>query len=173
MTTPVGEFTGVFQVEYPAANCADAGLAADYYGPYVGLVRRDAITIAGPRAMELVYARVGGVTVLSSPEISFSMSLDKAVYEGSGTPLMNVRMTLRSTLPQPVELAFPSSQRFDFIIRDALGTAVYTWSADKQFALLFGTERFGPGERNYTLQVPLQNGQNQPLAAGKYIAEGY
>ena len=38
---PIGEFTEALHISYPPGNCADAGITADYYLPYVGLVRRD------------------------------------------------------------------------------------------------------------------------------------
>lgn len=173
VTTPVGSFDNAMQVDYPAANCADAGIGTDYFVPYIGLVKREGITIAGPRAMELVYARVGGVTVLSIPELSFSMSIDRAVYDVNGIPVLNARLTLRNTLAQPIELTFPSGQRFDLVIRNAAGVQVGTWSANKTFIAAVGTERIGPGERNWTGQFPLQDGQNKRLPAGKYTVEGF
>lgn len=173
LTTPVGEFTNLIHVAYPAANCADAGLDADFFAPYIGLVKREGVTIAGPRAMELVYARIGDVTVLTAPEISFSMALDKTVYDVNGIPQMNARLTLRSTIPQPIELVWPSGQRFDLVIRNERGVEVARWSDGKAFTLIFGTEKFGPGERNYAVQLPLQDKQNNRLPAGKYVAEGF
>lgn len=173
VTTPVGAFDNAMQVDYPAANCADAGIGTDYFVPYIGLVKREGITIAGPRAMELVYARVGGVTVLSAPEVAFSMSLDRAVYDINGIPLMNVRLTLRNTHPQPLELTFTSGQRFDIQVRNEAGVNVATWSANKLFPAVIGMEKIGPGEMNWTAQLPLQDGQNKRLPAGKYIAEGF
>lgn len=173
LTTPVGEFTNLIHVAYPAANCADAGLDADFFAPYIGLVKREGVTIAGPRAMELVYARIGDVTVLTAPEISFSMALDKTVYDVNGIPQMNARLTLRSTIPQPIDLVWPSGQRFDLVIRNERGVEVARWSDGKAFTLIFGTEKFGPGERNYAVQLPLQDKQNNRLPAGKYVAEGF
>ena len=173
LTTPVGEFTNALHVEYPAANCADAGLGDDYFVPYIGLVKRQGVTIAGPSSTELVYARIGDVTVLTAAELSFSMALDKAVYDVNGIPQINARLTLRSSLPQPIELVWPSGQRFDLVIRNERGAEVARWSDGKAFTLIFGTERFGPGERNYTIQLPLQDKQNNRLPAGKYVAEGF
>jgi hypothetical protein len=60
VSLPAGEFANSFAVRYPAANCADAGLDGEIYAPYVGLVERTSVTIAGPRKMQLIYARVGG-----------------------------------------------------------------------------------------------------------------
>ncbi|HEY0305430.1 MAG TPA: BsuPI-related putative proteinase inhibitor [Longimicrobiales bacterium] len=58
-----------------------------------------------------------------------------------------VRMVLHVTNPtnQPVTLEFNSGQRYDFAIRTAAGADVWTWSADKQFAQMLGTETIAPG----------------------------
>lgn len=174
VTTPVGEFTGALHVEYPSANCADAGLGADYFVPNIGLVKREGITIAGPRAMELVYARVGDVTVLSSPEVSFSMSIDRAVYDNTNDiSTIHARLTLRSTMAEPIDLHWAGGQRFDLVIYNERGAEVARWSNGKAFTLELSSEKFGPGERNYTIQHPLQDRQNNRLPAGKYVAEGF
>lgn len=173
VTTPIGDFEGAFNVEYPAANCADAGIGQDYFVPYIGLVKREGVTIAGPRAMELVYARIGGVTVLSAPELSFSLSIDRPVYDVNGIPTLNARLSLRNTHSQPIDLTFPSGQRFDLVVRNAAGVQMGTWSANKSFIAAVGTEKVGPGERNWTAQFPLQDGQNKRLPAGKYTIEGF
>lgn len=127
---PIGEVGGVFEVRYPTGNCADAGLESEQYGRWIGLLRSQSTTIAGPRVADLTYARIGGVTVISTPEVAFGVSLDKAIYYG---PEMIVRIFLRNTQPEPVKLVFPSGQRFDIAITDAAGNKVYHWSANRIF----------------------------------------
>jgi hypothetical protein len=58
-----------------------------------------------------------------------------------------VRMVLHVTNPtnQPVALEFPSGQRYDFAVRTTAGADVWTWSADKTFAQMLGTETIAPG----------------------------
>jgi hypothetical protein len=172
LTVPMGELSGALEVDYPAGNCADAGLTADYFVPYIGLVARESITIAGPHSLRLSYARVGGVTVVSEPEVTFSVTIDRSRYGGEGVPVMTARVTLRATQSQPLELTFPSGQRFDLELKDSTGKPVYRWSADKVFPLIFGTEQFGPGERNWVVQVPL-SASGQRLPAGSYTAEAW
>jgi hypothetical protein len=169
-TVPIGELTGVLAITYPAGNCADAGLATDRFLPYIGLVERESITIAGPQYLRLIYARVGGVTVLSEPEVTFSLTLDRPQYGGEEIPAMTARLALRSTQSEPLELTFPSGQRFDLVVRNEAGVEVIRWSEGKAFTLAFGTERFGPGERNWVVRIPLSSG-NARLPAGRYIAE--
>ncbi len=171
-TVPAGEFWNALAIRYPAANCADAGLDSEVYAPYIGLVERTSVTIAGPRRMQLIYARVGGVTVLSAPEVSFTVALDQASY--AAADIATARMTLRNTSPTPLVLRFNSGQRFDIVIRDAAsGTEVYRWSASRTFAAITGREEIAAGERNYVEPVQLVNLSGQPLPAGRYTLEAW
>ena len=170
-TVPAGDFVNAFAIRYPAANCADAGLDNEVYAPYVGLVERTSVTIAGPRRMQLVYARVGGVTVLSAPELSFTLALDKTVY-AAGDPAL-VRMALRNTTPNPLTLTFNSGQRFDLVIRNQSGTEVYRWSAVRTFISLVSDEIIAAGERNYAETIPLTNNSGRPLAPGRYSIDAW
>src|SRR6266540_2699897 len=86
-------------------------------------------------------------------ELSFNMALDAPRYPAGGA--MGIRLTLRSTGPDPLILNFPSGQSFDFKICNDKGDVVYTWSANKVFALIIRRETFGPGERTYGLTAPL------------------
>lgn len=58
-----------------------------------------------------------------------------------------VRLALHVTnsTTEPALLEFPSSQRYDFAIRTEAGESVWTWSADKMFAQVVGTETVPPG----------------------------
>ncbi len=169
-TGPVGEFSRVVTVRYPSANCADAGLEREVYAPWIGLVYVGNITIAGPRPFELIYARLGGVTVLSGPELSFSLTLDRAVYT---TQLINARITLRHSQSGPVQLRFPSGQTYDLVVKNSQGETVYTWSADKTFVAVVRDEVFAPGEYNWVETVPILANSARRLAAGKYTAEAW
>ena len=164
-SVPAGDFTNALQINYPAANCADAGLDSDFYAPYIGLIERTSITIAGPRRMQLIYARVGGVTVLSGSEVSFSVALDKTVYaEGEAA---TVRLALRNTTETPLKLDFTSGQRYDIAIRNSAGAEVYRWSAARTFAAVVGSETIAGGEINYADSIPLA------FPAGRYSFDAW
>lgn len=45
-----------------------------------------------------------------------------------------------------MELEFPSSQRYDFVIRTPGGETVWSWSANRSFLQVLGEERLEPGE---------------------------
>jgi hypothetical protein len=164
ITVPAGEFTGSVQMTF-AGNCADAGITQQFYAPEVGLLSHEETSIAGPRRWDLVYYRAG-VRNASRPELSFTMALDAARYDPGSTA--GVRLTLRSTNPEPLLLQFPSSQTYDLKIYDSSGKTVYTWSASRAFAQIFREEKFGPGERTYGLTALLGD-----LAPGRYRAQGY
>ncbi len=179
---PAGAFPDSLRITYPTGACADAGLAEEVFYQWTGLMRRTETTIGGPRTYDLIYARTGGVTVISEPELHFSLSLDKSVYTANlmppidpnvSVPRMTARLTLRNTTDQPVALTFPTGQRYDLEIKDERGNVVYRWSDGKAFTQMFGEEQFGPGERDYAVVVRLADKQAKPLAAGKYTAVGW
>ncbi|MBI4443267.1 MAG: hypothetical protein HY649_07825 [Acidobacteria bacterium] len=169
---PAGTFENALSISYPSPSCADAGLESDYFVPSVGLVQRTMTTFAGPLTLSLIYARIADTTVLSQPEVAFGLSLDQSVYSPRlDVPVLTARMTLRVRQPEPLELLFPHAQRFELIIKNEQGEEVYRWSDGRAFALLFGVERFGPGERNWMAEVPLRTKDGNQLPPGKYTAE--
>ncbi|WP_321478275.1 BsuPI-related putative proteinase inhibitor [uncultured Paludibaculum sp.] len=181
---PVGEFETALAVRYTVEGCADAGIDSDVWLPNVGLLRRTWNTFAGPRAYDLVYARLGGRTVISEPELSFGISLDRSIYVADlmppvdanrAVPLMLVRMTLRNTTKDNLTLNFPSGQVYDLVIRDAGGKQVYQWSADKSFAAVLHSHTV-KGESNWAVSLPLgveSKAVSAPWPDGKYTVEAW
>lgn len=164
VSVPAGTYGGALQINYSGA-CADAGVTSEHYLPWIGLVRRESTSIAGPRVMELIYSRTGGVTTLSQPETSFALSLGAATVP-RGTANLEARLTMRATAA-PVTLDFTSSQRFDFSIRNDRGDTVYTWSATRLFLAVVGQEVIS-GERNWIDALPVST-----LPEGRYSVEGW
>lgn len=165
---PAAEFINVLEVSYPAANCADAGLTRDWFVPYIGLVQRESTTIAGPRFLKLAYSRIGGVTVLSEPELGFSLTLDNPAPSGD---VLIARLTVRSTQEKPLSLNFTSGQRYDLTIRNQDGHEIYRWSDGRAFTLALGREEI-IGERNWVVDVPLLF-EGKRLPAGRYTVEAW
>lgn len=164
---PVGSLTGLLAVEYGSFTCADAGISGDWFAPEVGMVRRSEITFAGPKEYQLIYARVAGNTVLTQGEQSYAISLGRLVYEENQQPFtMLVRLTLRNTLADALELNFRSSQRYNLVIRNEAGQEVYNWAADKLFAQVTETIKL-KGERVWAASLTLPT----RLPAGKYTME--
>jgi hypothetical protein len=178
----VGEFDRALEIDYPPSGCADAGITNEKYLAYIGLLQRTYSSIAGPRPYDLIYARVGGVTVVSERELTFSLTLDRAVYTANlmppvdpltSVPRMTARLTLRNTQEQPVRLTFPSGQIFDLAVRNAGGDVVLSWSANKVFPQVVTTIEVGPGEKNWVLEMQLADANGRPLPEGRYTAEGW
>jgi hypothetical protein len=170
MRLPIGQFDNVLAIGYPPGFCADAGLGAEHYVPSIGLARRTRQTIAGPLTYDLSYARLGGVTMISAPEVTFSLTLDSAVYESS--PVM-ARLTLRVVQPEPLRLNFRTSQEFDLAVKNEAGEIVYRWSDGRGFLEALHALNAGPGEKNYAVQFQLRDAQGNPLPAGIYTAEAW
>ncbi|MCP5113852.1 MAG: hypothetical protein GY953_23720 [bacterium] len=169
LTGPVGEFTTALEVAYTPA-CADAGVVTDLFLPYVGLTRRTVTSIAGPRTWDLVYARLGGVTFVTEPSFSVGLSVNQVRFASGDEPgLLRARFNLRNVRLDPVTLTFPSSQRFDFIIRDSDGVEVYRWSDGRAFPQVITTETFAM-EKNYAIETPLASGEI-PFPPGTYTIE--
>jgi hypothetical protein len=162
---PLGEFDNALEIRYSPGSCADAGVVKEVYLPWVGLVQRTTTTIAGPRTYDLVYARLGGITVISAPEVSFGVTLDQSVYQAGARML--ARLTVRSTQPDPLQLPFSSGQMYDLAIQNDKGDRVYLWSAGRAFTQMVQTVAV-QGEKNFALDVPLDG-----LPAGQYVVQAW
>ena len=176
---PMGAFDGALEIGYPGVF--QLGIYKETFLPQVGLALREQST-GGPTygSWELIYARVGPVTVDSAPELSFALTLDNSIYTvnmmppvdpSTVAPAMTARLRLRNTA-QPMSISYPSGQTFDLDIKDEKGTVLYRWSDGKAFTMIFRTETFGPGEKDFPVQVRLVGPDKNPLPAGNYVAEG-
>ena len=176
---PVGEAENALEIRYPGVF--QVGIERELFLPYIGLVERRQ-NVGGPAVVtyELIYSRTGGVTVLSEPALSVSLTIDRATYYANlmppvdparAVPLMTARLSVRNTTGAPIELVWPSGQRYDFVIRDEKGQIVWRWSEGRAFTLVFGTESFS-GERNYTELIRLGR-DGKPFPPGKYTLEAW
>jgi hypothetical protein len=177
---PVGRFGSALEIRYPGVF--QVGIGRELFLPYIGLIHRSQAT-GGPTyaIFDLIYSRTGGVTFVSEPGLTFGLTLDRAVYhvdrmpgpDPPSVPVMTARLTLRSTRRDPVLLVFPSGQNFDLVLRNESGDIVFRWSDGRFFTEIFRREKFGPGERNFALLVPLADREGNPLPPGKYVAEAW
>jgi hypothetical protein len=165
---PAGRSDFGLEMRYPGVF--QLGLDKEIFLPYIGLVERWE-NIGGPLVarMDLVHARIGGVTVISQPEVTFGLSIDRQVYPPGGK--LRARMTLRNT-GEPLELEFSSGQIYDLAIRDSAGKVVGQWSAGRSFILVLQRLRIEGGERNWVEEAPLSANGN-PLPPGEYTAEAW
>lgn len=169
---PLGEFDTTLQVDYSPGKCADAGISQEIFLPYVGLLRRTENTIAGPRRYDLIYARLGGVTVISENQVAFSLTLDRTVYiRSASTPAeMTARLTLRNSEPLRITTG---SQEFDLVFKNEKGEVVFRWSDGKVFTLIAREVLLPPGEKNWVILLPLVDRSGSALPPGRYSAEGW
>ena len=81
-------------------------------------------------------------------------SRDGALMEGVAATVEvklqgdSVRMLLHvtNTGEDPLEFTFPSSQRYDFVVRDEAGEAVWRWSDGMAFTQAISRATLSPGE---------------------------
>ena len=161
---PVGVFDNVLQVVY--AGVFQVGVYQENFLPYVGLLNRGQAA-GGPavRNYDLIYARLGGATIVSQPELSMTLALDRAVYTDSAT--LTARLTIRNTTSDPVSLTFLTGQIYDLEIKNQKGDVVYRWSNGRLFPQIVSDVAI-EGEKDYVITAPLAD-----LPAGNYVAQAW
>ena len=173
---PAGKWN-VLQISYRTFSCADAGNQAEQFAENIGMVRRVTNTIAGPRTFDLVFARLGTVTISPGNAGSFSVIASPEAWPGFWL------VTLRMDLPADTSLTvhFPSAQEYDLKLRDSRGNILWTWSMDKLFAQIaherqirggFSASVVVPhppaipeGPHFYTIEAWLTNAEDEPRFA--------
>lgn len=121
-------------------------------------------------------------TVMSPTGITIAFTLDRAVYSYNlqpplppviPGPVVRAEITLSNQSDGDLELAFRSSQRFDFTLEDETGKTVFQWSADKAFLTVLGTERVKAGTSlRYTKEFSLPDSTTGILPEGTYTMRG-
>jgi len=177
VNVPAGNFERALRLDF-AAMCMDGGIVSEYFAGGVGLVQRVMNTIAGPRAFQLVAAHVGA-SELPAASYGIEVSLDRPIYYNNlmppiidSWPAARARLTVRNHTELPVEFTFPTSQRFDFIVRDALGREVLRWSDGRVFLQVIGRETLLKESRSYLAGIVLKSRDGRRLPAGFYTLVG-
>jgi hypothetical protein len=178
VNVPAGIFERTVRLDF-AATCMDGGIVSEYFAGGVGLVQRVFNTIAGPRTFQLVAAHVGA-SELPAASYGIEVSLDRPLYYNNLMPPIidpwpkaRARLTVRNQTEWPVEFTFPTSQRFDFIVRDALGKEILRWSDGRVFLQVVGQETLLKESRSYSADIVLKSRDGKPLPAGFYTLVGY
>jgi hypothetical protein len=174
---PAGIFSRALRLDF-ASRCADAGIENEYYAGGVGLVQRVLHTIAGPRTLRLITAYLRGVEF--PPSYGVGISLDRPLYYNNlmppvvdPSPTARVRLTVRNDTEWPVQLTFPTSQRFDFIVQDSQGKEMTRWSDNRAFLEVVGEETLLKETRSYSADLVLRSRDGKPLPEGLYTITGY
>lgn len=198
LASRLGVLEGAIRFRQPGSSML---LGNGTIAPGVGLVQRESRMMAGSsggffESFELVYARIGDTTVMTAPELAFTLAAEASVLRvgegevtnctvpcyfaacgflpqqvdppGTYKPCFRSRITLRNNTNTPVQLTLPSSQLYELELADAQGTVVYRHSRDKIFPPWLMDVVFPPGETNYFEQVPLYSEPNQPFPPGRY-----
>jgi hypothetical protein len=158
-----GVFANAVTLNYRVFSCADTGVVSEVYTPNVGMMRRTVQTIAGPRVMELVEARVGGFSFTAAPAAAFTASLEQAAAGGLAAKL---RLTVEGG--EALELMFPDFQDYEIVIWDETGKRVYRWSDGKAFAQAVRWVTV-VGRRSHDVAIETQS----PLGDGRYLMEAW
>ena len=97
------------------------------------------------------------------------LSTSLAVEIGRDSVELALHLTNSGT--QPVVLEFSSMQRYDFQVENASGETVWTWSADKLFGQMMGSETIGVGEsREYRASWVAGSQTGRFVAVGRVVA---
>jgi len=93
-------------------------------------------------------------------------------YVMAPTGTLKATLVIKNTTTSLHLLTFNTSQKYDFVIRDAQGKEVKRWSADRMFAQIVTTTAIKPGEElSFAADLPLGD-SGKPLPAGSYTLEG-
>lgn len=105
------------------------------------------------------------------PPVTVTLTTDR-VYYRPGEPVV-MRLVLRNVGTEPVTLFFPSSQRYDFVVRHiTTGEVVWNWSFDRYFLFVMGAETLAPGEtRVMTEEWKQQTNAGSQVRTGIYRLE--
>jgi hypothetical protein len=178
VTVPAGSFENTLSFAY-RCDCYDAGLLTENFASGVGLVQRVGETIAGPVTYKLVYAQVDGAE-FPAAFYGIQVSMDRPVYYNNlmppvanPWPTAQVLLTVRNTTEIPVQVTFPTSQRFDFVVRDALGAEILRWSDGHAFLQSVGQETLVSGSWRFPAEIKLRSRDSKVLPAGSYTLTGF
>jgi hypothetical protein len=109
------------------------------------------------------HASAGNVSGLTTNGIELRLAAGRSAYRPGEPITFTVRV--RNETDHPVELDFPTAQRFDVTLKNSAGREVWRWSSERMFAQQIGRETLPPrGERTFTATV------DEPLAPGQYTA---
>lgn len=162
-TETIGRWRNALSVQYRATGCVDTGTLSEIYAENIGMLRRVAQTLAGPRTFDLVYARIGGQIIETSDRARFSVALERAPSQGF------LRATLRIDIgyAPSIALNFDSSQEYDVALRDANGTIVWKWSDGRLFDSGYQVKAI-PSVWTQSVDIPLPTGD-----LSGYAVEGW
>ncbi len=179
IATPAGVFADTLRISFHS-RCADGGLLSENYATGVGLVQRVVETFAGPRTYRLASAQVGP-RVMPAASFGVQVSMDSPLYDNNLMPSLiynpwptaRLMLVVRNTSETPVNFTFRTSQRFDFVVRDARGEEVLRWSDRRLFLDVVERETLVNGSWHFPVDLTLKGRHEEVLPPGSYTLTGY
>jgi hypothetical protein len=103
--------------------------------------------------------------------LEVQLTTDKSDY--LRTEQAVVTLTVKNTSALAVGVSFSNGQKYDFVARDASGTAVWTWSKGKTFGSLPSSQVLAPGETlTYQEVWSFADDEGIPVLDGSYAISG-
>jgi len=102
----------------------------------------------------------------------YVLQTDKNVYL-RGEPV-KITLTKTNRTDQSLTLRYPTTQRFDFVVRREVGQlAVWRWSRGQAFGEVAGTVTLAPGESQvFKVTWDQLNNRGQEVAPGAFVVQG-
>lgn len=187
ISAPVRSSTPCFATNYPTISPGGDCVLADFIVSFSGTVAPPPVmisrnTAAGTHTLAMASQSVAGSSVLLSgsctpcagsyppgwlPPINlFGTMLPSQLTASVGPTGVTLSFAVLNPGTAPVELHFTSGQQYDFRIRTAGGTPVWTWSANKSFTAALSSRTLAPNESVTYLE------QWTPAQPGSYVALG-
>lgn len=103
----------------------------------------------------------------------YFLRTDKAVYL-PGEPV-NITLEKTNRTDQTLTLRYPTTQRFDFMVRREVGQlAIWRWSRGQVFGQMTGTVALAPGESQvFEVTWDQVDNRGQQVAPGTFIIQGF
>jgi hypothetical protein len=160
---PLGRYEQAVRLNYRVFSCGDTGVLSEDFLPSVGMVRRTVITLLGPKALELVEARVQGLSFAGRPAASFDVSVNEDV---PGKLLASLNLFVHSF--EPVYLLYSDGQDYDLVLWNESGKEVYRWSDGRAFTQAVRSRTVVGGLR-HNVELELRDA----LPDGQYLLEAW
>jgi Intracellular proteinase inhibitor len=108
--------------------------------------------------------------------VSFQLGLNAADFPAATDPSkpahMSAKLTICSTLKPALVLEFFSAQRYDAVITNGEGVAVYHWSNGRVFPQIASLVPVD-GEMDWVIDIPLADDHGVALPPGPYVIRAY
>ena len=165
--TPSGYWPDILRINYQTANCGEVAVESELYVAGVGMVQRTARVGDEVRVFDLVSARVGGILVMSNET---SITRLTVFPQRQGDTSLRMLLQVVGTFGAEGPIQFPTTQRFDLVLRDMQGGKIWQYSDGKHFV---DTPSMVTGGIDVPIEVPLSALPGGSIAPGRYIVDAW